>query len=159
MFVPFVPINLSSFLSVVVISQFHFAMNQSSLTYFYPFLPKFSNVHYKPFFLLIFFRILKLFFILLRLLFSYRPLYFHVQIFIMIICKNSKTKKDNISQRFKSYCIIIRAVHIVIICNINLFKSLPYLWLLETFRTHYELKFVLVFNMLLIKCLFLWKLN
>jgi len=121
MFVPFVPINLSSFLSVVVISHFHFAMNQSSLAYFYPFLPKFSNVHYKPFFLLIFFRILKLFFILLRLLFSYRPLYF--------------------------------------ICNINLFKSLPYLWLLETFRTHYELKFVLVFNMLLIKCFFLWKLN
>jgi hypothetical protein len=77
----------------------------------------------------------------------------------MIICKNSKTKKDNISQRFKSYSIIIRAVHIVIICNINLFKSLPNLWLLETFRTHYELKFVLVFNMLLIKCFFLWKLN
>lgn len=133
---PFVSINLSSFFSVVVVFQFQFAVNQCALTHFYSFLSKFSDVYYKPFFLWIFFRILKLFFILLRRFIADNPLYFQAQVLVMIIRKNPKSKKHNIFKRFKSNRIKIRAVHVVVIVEINLFKSLPYLWLLKTIRSH-----------------------
>ena len=120
----------------IKIAQMKVAVNQCALTHFYSFLSKFSDVYYKPFFLWIFFRILKLFFILLRRFIADNPLYFQAQVLVMIIRKNPKSKKHNIFKRFKSNCIKIRAIHVVVIIEINLFKSLPYLWLLKTIRSH-----------------------
>ena len=105
-------------------------MYQCTLRYRNWLLTKFSDINSEPIIIWILFTIFTINFIFLRLLISYMPLYFNIDVKIKPVCKNSKSKKIYIYQRLKCNSVPNFLFYISLAAIIKICESKPFDWFL-----------------------------